>query len=193
MSGAADILGGAAEGAAAGSVGGVPGAIIGGIVGAIGGLFKSKAKKNAREASKEEQKMARRKIAMQRRELVRQAYISRAQTVAAAAAEEGGLTSSAPLGALASVTSQATGNINYFDAQAASSNRIVRLTNKASKYAGFSDAISGAISAVSSAYKPNSKSFEPISEVTTTARKLPMPSPVKTYPYDYGSVTSGPL
>lgn len=152
MAGEGDILGGAASGAAAGSTFGPVGTVIGGVIGAIGGLFKSKSKKKLKQARKEEQAMTMREQAIQRRDLIRQAYIARATSVAASVAEEGGLESSAPLGAAASITSQTTGNLNYFDQQITSQGKVISLIGKAEKYASISSMISGGLDAGFSLY-----------------------------------------
>lgn len=151
MADGASVAGGAVSGAAAGSAFGPVGTVVGGILGAIGGIFSSKSKKKQRQARAEERAMTTREQAIQRRDLIRQARIARASSVAASAAEEGGLQSSSPLGAIASITSQATGNLNYFDAQVTSQGKIFSLIGKAEKYASISDSIMGSIEAFSMA------------------------------------------
>ncbi len=105
----------------------------------IGQLFsyskEKKARKYADRASAVERQQAQMAVGIQRREMVRQARMARAQAVAASAAESGGLQSSAPRGAVSSLGSQLTSNINYFDYQVNLNNQAQAYRKKAGKYA----------------------------------------------------------
>lgn len=108
---------GAAVGSVAGPVGTVVGAIVGGVIGAIGGIFSSQSKRYQKKADQQAQEMQDREAALQRRNIVRDQYVARAQAIAASAAEDGALMSSAPLGAISSIASQGAFNTDYFDSQ----------------------------------------------------------------------------
>jgi hypothetical protein len=105
----------------------------------LGQLFSYKKEKKARKyadkASEVERQQAQMAAGIQRREMVRQARIARAQSVAAAAAESGGLQSSAPMGAVSSMGSQLTSNLAYFDWQVGLGNQAQIYKKKAGKYA----------------------------------------------------------
>ena len=153
--GASGAMSGAASGAAAGAmVGGPIGAVIGGIIGGVAGLFggkkAAKARKFAEKAAKVERQQAQLQAGTQRRDMIRQARIARAQTIAAGAAESGGLQSSSVLGAASSVNSQLTSNLGYFDWQVGLGNEAQNYRAKAGKYARSAQAIQGGISALSS-------------------------------------------
>lgn len=140
-----EVASGIIQGAAAGAAGGPVGAVIGGIIGAVAGIFSSKANKAKRQAKMEQIRAQEREAAVQRRDLIRGIRIARAQAVAAAASESGGLESSAPQGAIASVRTQGNFATNYFDAQIASGRKVNSLINKADKYSAISDSIASFI------------------------------------------------
>lgn len=74
-----------------------------------------------KKAAAQQEIVVGRQQASERRQLIREIYIARAESVAASAASStGALQSSAPLGANSSILSQGTFNIKYFDAQAES-------------------------------------------------------------------------
>jgi hypothetical protein len=148
MADEADVVVDAGQGAAAGYMaGGVWGAIIGGAVGAVGGLFSKKAKKYRRDAEKEGKLIAEREQAIQRRDIVRNFRMARAQALAAGSSESGGGGSSVA-GALGSIDTQGAFNINFFDTQINSQKRIQKLVNKSEKSAAISGAIMSLISSV---------------------------------------------
>jgi len=93
-----------------------------------------KAQTYMNKASAVERQQAQLAAAIQRRDLVRQSRIARARTVAAAASESGGLQSSAPAGAISSIGTQATSNLNYFDRQIGLGNEAQGYKAKAGKY-----------------------------------------------------------
>jgi hypothetical protein len=93
-----------------------------------------KAQTYMNKASAVERQQAQLAAAVQRRDLVRQARIARARTVSAAATEGGGLQSSAPMGAISSLGSQASSNLNYFDRQIGLGNQAQGYKAKAGKY-----------------------------------------------------------
>jgi hypothetical protein len=106
------------------------GGIVGGIIGVAKGLFlsgkakkASKFRKLAEETKRKQQTM---RLALQRREVVRNLRFARAQAVAAGTSE-GNVRSSATAGAAGSVTGQGISALEYFDAQ-------VGLDNKAQSY-----------------------------------------------------------
>lgn len=110
------------------------------IIGKIAARGKiKKAQKFADKASALERQQAQMATGIQRREMVRQARISRGQAVAAAASESGGLQSSAPQGARSSLSSQFTSNLNYFDTQVGLGNEVQGYKAKAGKYARQAD------------------------------------------------------
>lgn len=153
---AADEIGGAASGAASGAkigaaVGGPVGAAIGAVVGGIAGLFggqkKKKAKKYAAKAQAEDMRMQERAQAVQRRDIVRQFRMARAQALAAGSSESGGLQSSGIQGSLSSIGSQGRFNLGYFDTQI--NNQLLRnnYAKKAGKYASQAGDIFGLLDA----------------------------------------------
>lgn len=142
-----EVLGGAAQGAAVGfTVAGPWGAAAGAVVGAIGGLFSSKANAAKRQASKEQRIMAEREAGIQRRDLVRQFRMARAQALASGSSQEGGLESSAVQGALGSIGSQGKANLSFFDTQVKSNRKINSLLNKASGYESTAGVIGSLVS-----------------------------------------------
>ena len=148
-------MSGVASGAAAGAmVGGPIGAVIGGIIGGIAGLFggkkAAKARKFAEKAAKVERQQAQLQAGLQRRDMVRQARIARAQAIAAGASESGGLQSSGIRGAASSIGSQLTSNMNYFDQQVTLGNEAQSYKAKAGKYARSAAAFQSGIGAVAS-------------------------------------------
>lgn len=140
-----EVASGAIQGAASGASFGPVGAIIGGIIGAIGGIFQASANKAKRQAKAEQIRAQEREAAVQRRDLIRGIRIARAQAVAAAASESGGLESSAPQGAIGSIRSQGNFATNYFDAQVASGRRVNSLIGQADRYSAISESISSFI------------------------------------------------
>ena len=150
----AGAIGGAAEGAATGfaiggPVGGIVGGIIGGISGLLGGNKKKKARKYINQARTLERRQSYLDAGIQRRDMVRQARIARAQSLAASTAEgEGGLMSSGPMGALSSIGTQFNFNLGYFDSRISRLVQVQRLYDKAGKewnaaqnIAGYTDAL----------------------------------------------------
>jgi hypothetical protein len=131
------LVSGVAQGAAAGAAFGPVGAAVGGIIGGIAGIFGSKANKAKRRARKEQRRMTEREQAVQRRDLIRNFRLARAQALAAGSSETGGLESSGVQGAAASIASQGVFNLNFFDAQVASQRRINDLLKTAGKYEGY--------------------------------------------------------
>lgn len=127
---------GAAQGAVTGMmVGGPVGAVIGGILGLFGGKKAKKARKYAEKAAAVERQQAQMAAGVQRRDMIRQARIARAQAVAAAASESGGLQSSSPMGAVSSMGTQLTSNLGYFDWQVGLGNQAQTYKQKSGKYA----------------------------------------------------------
>lgn len=122
------------------------GSVIGTAINVIGGIFsfgaRKKAKKYANRAAAVERQQAQLEAAVQRRDLVRQSRIARAQAVAASASESGGLQSSAPQGAIGSVGSQTISNLSYFDRQVGMGNEAQAYRQKAGKYASRAENIS---------------------------------------------------
>lgn len=133
-------IGGAAEGAKAGygvgSVwGAVAGGIIGGVAGYIGGNQAARARKMYNRGMKMQRTLSLTQAAVARRDLIRQARIERASAVAASAAQEGGLQSSAPAGAISSYGSQFGFNLGYFDRTIQRYLMMQKYIDKAGKYA----------------------------------------------------------
>src|SRR6185295_1926836 len=117
------VASGTVQGAAAGykATGSWYGALAGAIIGAVGGVFGNRAQKYRRKATGEELRRASQIQAIQRRQIVRSAFIARSQALAAAAAQESGaLQSSASQGVLSSIGQQAITNLKFFDAQVGS-------------------------------------------------------------------------
>lgn len=136
---ASEIVSGASTGAQAGaSVGGGYGAIIGAVVGAVGGLFARKKRKKQKKFARAAQAVRRRqqsmRLALQRRDIVRQGRAARAQAIAAGSGEERTISSGVSTAAGA-IGSQLGDSLNYFDQQVALDNEYQRLNAKAGKYA----------------------------------------------------------
>ena len=153
---AADEIGGAASGAASGAkigaavggpVGAAVGAVLGGIAGLFGGSKKRKARKFAARAAAEDVRMTERAQAVQRRDIIRQMRMARAQTLAAGSSETGGLMSSGIQGSISSIGSQGRFNLGYFDTQI--QNQLLRndYARRAGKYAGQAGDIFGLLEA----------------------------------------------
>lgn len=141
-------LSGAAQGAQYGSVLGPFGMVVGAVVGAAFGFASGSKKRAARLAANRAQKIGREvsyaDAAVARRDLVRQGRIARAASVAAIAASgEGGLSSSAPRGALSSIGAQSTFNLGYFDWRIGKKQTQQMLIDKAGKYASQAQQIEG--------------------------------------------------
>lgn len=132
---------GAMKGAATGTaimpgVGTVVGAVVGAAFGAIGGQQAKKARKYANAAKKLERKMSYLDAGIQRRDMVREMRVARAQGIAASAAEgEGGLQSSAPQGATSSLGAQFGFNLGYFDRRIVDFSTMQSYVDKAGRYA----------------------------------------------------------
>lgn len=152
-----DVVSGAAQGAAAGAavgsvvpgIGTVIGAVVGGIIGAVGGLFSKKGKKLKRRAANEQRAISEREQAVQRRDIVRQLRFVRAQALASGSSESGG-GGSAVQGAVASIGSQGSFNVEFFDKQVNSQGYIEALLKKARAREEVSGAIGGIVNAAGS-------------------------------------------
>lgn len=149
-------ISGAAQGAAAGAALGPAGMIAGAIIGGVGGLLSGGAAKRARiyqnRASKTQRVLSMMEAAVQRRDLIRTARIARAESLAAiSAGGEGGMMSSAPLGALSSLTSQTGSNLRYFDARIRDFVQMQFWVDKAGQKAAQASNISGITSGLLSA------------------------------------------
>lgn len=144
------VVGSSIQGGEAGyKVGGVWGAVIGAAVGAVGGIFGDKAAKYRRKANSEEQRMADIKESVERRQLIRQAYLARGEALAASASQEsGGLLSSGAQGVLSSISTQTISNVKTFDAIAARRSVENYYLKKAGSNQGISDSIMGIIQGV---------------------------------------------
>lgn len=161
-----DAVVGAASGAAKGfAVAGAPGAIIGGIAGAISGLFKSKSRKAARKADETRARMEDIQNAVLRRNQLREAYIARAQAVAAGAAEDGGLQSSTVIGAVGSLGSQFAYNERYFDTQQANINIFNKYSKNAAKFADYAGAAASLGSAALSVAERFPRTPNPVGKI----------------------------
>lgn len=148
-----DVATGAASGAMTGfAVAGPVGAVIGGLFGALGGKKSSQAKKAQRKANQFEQRMAYRAAAVERRNLIREGRMERARSIAASAAEGGGLDSSTGQGALGSIGSQLSFGLNYFDAQSADNREFNKYSSKATKWADQAAGINNIINTAATAY-----------------------------------------
>lgn len=149
-------ISGAAQGAAAGAALGPIGMAAGAIIGGVGGLLSGGAAKRARiyqnRASKTQRVLSMMEAAVQRRDLIRTARMARAESLAAiSAGGEGGMMSSAPLGALSSLTSQTGSNLRYFDARIRDFVQMQFWVDKAGKKAAQASNISGITSGLLSA------------------------------------------
>lgn len=139
---ATGAAGGAMQGAQAGFAVGGPwgaaaGAVIGGVAGLFGGSQAARARQMANKARMLERKMSLLAAAVARRDMIRGARISRAESLARITGGEGesGLSSSAPLGALASTGSQFAFNMNYFDTRIRNWLQVQKFVDRAGKYA----------------------------------------------------------
>ena len=141
---------GAASGAAAGSVAGPWGAVIGGVIGLVGGIFggskAKKAKKYAKKAAAVQQEREENALYNSYLQYIREARISRAQSVQAAA--NANVESSSLLaGAVSSMGSQMAYTTRY----TAEDYRLASLYNYYMQKAGKSSAQSSNIMSVTSA------------------------------------------
>lgn len=146
---------GAAQGAEVGAKAGGPwGAVIGAIVGGIAGGFAGDKRRKAKRYLKKAQAVRRQQqtmqLAVQRRDLVRQMRIQRAQAVAAGASDEG-VQSSAVIGATASVSSQGKSAVGYFDKQISLDNLYQQFMTKAGRAAEQANEIQSYMNMISSA------------------------------------------
>jgi hypothetical protein len=133
---ATGALQGAAAGAAVGGpIGAVAGAIIGGAVGYFSGAEKKLAKKYGRLAQDTRRRQQQMRAAIQRRDVIRQARVVRAEAVAAGASDTG-VTSSSVQGAISSATAQTESALTYFDRQVGEDNLYQQYAKKAGKHAG---------------------------------------------------------
>jgi hypothetical protein len=130
---------GAAQGAAAGAAFGPWGALIGAVVGGALGYFSGGKKAEARKYAAKAQDVRRRqqslKLAVERRDIIRNQRAQRAAAVAAGASE-GGVTSSGVMGAIGSIDSQGKQAASYFDAQVDLDAAFQMYAKKAGKKAG---------------------------------------------------------
>jgi hypothetical protein len=152
------VLSGAAKGAAAGAaVGGPIGAVVGGVFGAVAGIFGQRSSKYKRKARKEEQRAVEIQQSVQRRNIVRSAFIARSEGLAAAAAQEsGGLQSSAAQGAISSVGTQAISNLKLFDALVARGvmqQYYMKKAGKNASYAGMAQGLGDIAVGLSGSFK----------------------------------------
>ena len=143
----AEAVGGAVEGAKAGAtigsvipgVGTVAGAVIGGVIGLAAGIFSNKKKKAAKRAGKKAAAITRTQqamqLALQRRDMIRQARANRAIAVAAGGSEDR-TSGSGTAGVAGSINSQLEESLNYFDAQVSLDYQANEYRKKAGKYAG---------------------------------------------------------
>lgn len=194
---------GAAAGAAFGPIGIVAGAIIGGALGALGGDRRRKAKRYAAKAAEVRRKQQTMKLAIERRDVVRQFRLARAQAVAAGASE-GDVGSSAIQGASSSLTSQTKGSLSYFDTQVALDNQYQAYAKKAGKAAGQAEDLSALVGVLGEAttagvnayglYSLRNAGSAGYSTLAGNPKSTQTGSNFKTYPYvNYGdSVTLGP-
>lgn len=183
-------ISGAAQGAAAGAmIGGPVGAVIGGVVGAIGGLLSGGAARRSRiyanRASKTQKTLSLMEAGLQRRDMLRQARMARAESLAAiTSGGEGGMLSSAPRGALSSMTSQTGQNIRYFDARIRDYVQQQFWLNKAGKASAQAQNIAGMMSGVMSAAQGYAMFKAATTPPTTTPSKT---TPPKSPPKSGGS------
>lgn len=130
---------GAAQGAAAGAAFGPWGAVIGAVVGGALGYFsggkKAEARKFAAKAADVRRRQQTMQLAVQRRDIIRQQRMARANAVAAGASEQG-VTSSGVMGAISSIDAQGKSSASYFDAQADLDAAFQMYAKKAGKKAG---------------------------------------------------------
>lgn len=141
----ASTVGGAASGAAAGfAVGGPIGAGIGAVFGGISGSLAGSAQAQLVKARRREGWIKDLAAARQRRDMVRNAYIARAEMTARALAGEEGASSSATRGAQSSIGTQMREQIGSFDLAIEYQRQAEKFYKKAGKYS----AQAGAVSAV---------------------------------------------
>lgn len=131
---AAGAAQGAAAGAAFGPWGAVIGAVVGGAIGYFSGAEKKLAKKYASKAAEQKRLQQTMKLAIMRRDSIRQQRMARAAAVAAGTADTG-VTSSSVRGATSSVDMQGFSALNYFDAQVSADNLFQQYSKKAGKHA----------------------------------------------------------
>lgn len=120
---------------AGGPWGAVVGGVLGGIGGAIGGHQEARARKMAKKAVRIQRQLSYMQAAVARRDLIRNARMERASSVAALAAQEGGLQSSPGAGAVSSYQSQFGFNLGYFDRRIQDYLAMQRFMDKSGKYA----------------------------------------------------------
>jgi hypothetical protein len=130
---------GAAQGAAAGAAFGPWGAVIGAVVGGALGYFsggkKAEARKYAAKAADVRRRQQSLRLAVERRDIIRNQRAQRAAAVAAGASE-GGVTSSGVMGAISSIDAQGKQAASYFDAQVDLDAAFQMYAKKAGKKAG---------------------------------------------------------
>lgn len=130
---------GAAQGAAAGAAFGPWGAVIGAVVGGALGYFsggkKAEAKKYASKAQDVRRRQQSLRLAVERRDIIRNQRMARANAVAAGASE-GGVQSSAVSGAISGIDAQGKSAASYFDAQVDLDAAFQMYAKKAGKKAG---------------------------------------------------------
>lgn len=103
----------------------------------------------SKKAGVYEQELTLRRQASERRQLIRDLYITRAASIAAAASnDEGALQSSSPIAANTSIFSQGAFNIKYFDAQAEAERLYKKYLNKAASKQETAGALTGAASII---------------------------------------------
>lgn len=111
-------LGAAIGGPAGAAVGAVIGAVVGGIGGLLGGQEAKRQRIYQQRANQTQRTLSLFDAAVQRRDMARSFLMTRGESLAAiTAGGEGGMLSSAPMGALSSMTSQYGQNLRYFDAR----------------------------------------------------------------------------
>lgn len=126
---------GASAGAAFGPWGAAVGALLGGIGGALGGHKKKEARRNAARAAEMRRKQQQLRAALQRRDIIREQRMARANAVAAGASD-GEVSSSAVQGAIGATSAQGRSAVNYFDSQVSLDNAYQTYAKKAGKAAG---------------------------------------------------------
>lgn len=183
-------ISGAAQGAAVGTMimPGI-GTAIGAVVGAIGGLLSGGAAQRSRiyanRASKTQKTLSLMEAGLQRRDMLRQARMARAESLAAiTSGGEGGMLSSAPRGALSSMTSQTGQNIRYFDARIRDYVQQQFWLNKAGKKSAQAQNIAGMMSGVMSA----AQGYAMFKAATTPPTTLPPPTTSTPPPTSAGTV-----
>lgn len=113
-------------------------AAVGAAVKLIGGLFgaakAAKAAKYRRKAASKGREIVEKEQAVQRRDIVRNLRVARAQALAQGATESGGTRSSGTQGVSGSFASQSLFNLDFFEGQAEKSRRKFEFELKADKY-----------------------------------------------------------